>query len=109
MFARAVQPPTARPAQAKAIAREEGLNPARRSRRDLGELLAHDLRRLDDRDAFLDALLDGPRLEPAVGVRPELLSSHIAKALADAFRGHLDRLRLVRVHVDDPDRELLGE
>src|SRR5438552_14953103 len=102
---------TARPAQTRAIAivRAETLISASRLRRDFRELLAYDLCRLDDRDALLHTLIDGPRLEPAVRVRPELLRPHVAQALADPLGGHVDRLRLVRVHVDDPDRELFRE
>src|SRR5438132_12480452 len=102
---------TARPAQTRAIVtvRGETLNSASRLRRDFRELLAYDLCRLDDRDALLDAFIDRPSLEPAVRVRPEVLRPHVPQAFADPLRGDVDRLRLVRVHVDDPDRELLCE
>src|SRR4030081_2910119 len=77
--------------------------------RDFRELLANDFRRLYHRDALFHRLLDSARLEPAIGMRPELLRGHIAQALADPLRGHLDCLGVVRVHVDDPDRKLLRE
>src|SRR2546423_13126442 len=77
--------------------------------RDFRELLTNDLRRFDHSDAFLDAFLDRPRLEPAVGMRPELVRRHVTEALADTLCGLVHGLRLVRVHVDDPDRELLRE
>src|SRR5437762_12396658 len=80
-----------------------------RLRRDFRKLLTDDLRRFDHGHALLDAFLDGAGLEPAVGVRPELFRPHIAQALADPLGGYVDRLRLVGMHVDDPDRELLRE
>src|SRR5207253_8882455 len=78
-------------------------------RRDFRELLTDDLRRFDHGHALLDAFLDGSRLEPAVGMRPELFRPDVAQALADPLRSYVNRLRLVRVHVDDPDRKLLRE
>src|SRR5207247_6640324 len=64
--------------------------------RRLRELLPDDLRRFDDGDALLDALLDGPRLEPAVGVWPKLLRRDVAQSFADPLGGDLDRLGVVR-------------
>src|SRR5437899_373650 len=78
-------------------------------RRDFRELLTDDLRRFDHGHALLDAFLDGSRLEPAVGMRPELFRPDVAQTLPDPLRGYVDRLRLVRMHVDDPDRKLLRE
>ena len=75
-----------------------------RLRRDFRKLLTDDLRRFDHGHALLDAFLDGAGLEPAVRVRPELFRPDVAQTLANPLRGHVDRLRLVRVHVDDPDR-----
>src|SRR5438552_18878576 len=76
-------------------------------RRDFRKLLTDDLRRFDHGHALFDAFLDGAGLEPAVGMRPELLRPHVAEALANPLGGHLDGFRLVRVHVDDTDRLLL--
>src|SRR4029079_10050532 len=73
------------------------------------ELLAHDLRRFDHGHALLDAFLDRPGLQPTVRVRPELLRREVAEPLAYALRGLVDGFRRVRVHVDDPDGELLRE
>ena len=42
-------------------------------------------------------------------MRPELVRRDIAESLTDPLGGHRDCLGLVRVHVDDPDRELLRE
>src|SRR2546425_12390772 len=78
-------------------------------RRDLSELLAHDLRRLDDDAALLHALVHGPRFEAAVRMRPEAIGRDEAQSLADPLGGLGDGLGLVRVHVDDSYRELLGE
>src|SRR2546428_13763083 len=50
--------------------------------RNLRELFAHDLCRFNDSDALLDAFFDRSRLEPAVGVRPELLRRDVAETLA---------------------------
>src|SRR5207245_8368577 len=77
--------------------------------RDCRELLPHDLRRFDDRDALLDALLDRARLEPAVWVRPEPLRRNVPQPLADAIRSLLNGLGRMGVDVDDPDGELLCE
>src|SRR5438445_2664271 len=80
------------------------------SRRGLSrQLPSDDLRRLDHHAALLLGLLDRARLEAAVGMRQETLLRHVAQSLADPFRRRRDRLRLVRVHVDDADGELLRE